>query len=274
MRLLKQWFSFYVFSNVHVAIAAYCLTKITFLELGFQNEYLALFVFFSTILSYNLIRFFQLDKINSMTAIWIRANKKGLLALNMLALAGIVYYGFKLSIRGFLALLPFFIATVFYVLPIKNKAIGLRQVPALKLILIAFSWVGITLYFPIQEAGHLDLSTQWYYFAQRFFFIIAITIPFDIRDAQFDLPELATLPQVLGVAKAKIVAVLCMLVFMGLSVFLRGMESTLFYAELILMLITIGLVLYCTQNRNRFYTTFWIEALPILWYILYLILEI
>ena len=47
MHLLKQWFGFYVFSNVHVAIAAYCLTKITFLEFGFQNEPLALFVFFS-----------------------------------------------------------------------------------------------------------------------------------------------------------------------------------------------------------------------------------
>ena len=272
MRLLKQWFSFYVFSNVHVAIAAYCLTKITFLEFGFQNEYLALFVFFSTILSYNLIRLFQLDKINSMTAIWIRANKKGLLVLNILALSGIVYFAFKLSIRGLLALLPFFIATVFYVLPIKNKAIGLRQVPALKLILIAFSWVGITLYFPLQEVGHLDVSNQWLYFVQRLLFIIAITIPFDIRDAQFDLPELATLPQVFGVNKAKIVAVICMVLFILLSVFLKGKQSTFFYADLILMFISIGLILYCNQNRNRFYTTFWIEALPILWYLLYLVL--
>ena len=272
MHLLKQWFGFYVFSNVHVAIAAYCLTKITFLEFGFQNEPLALFVFFSTILSYNLIRLFQLDKINSMTAIWIRANKKGLLVLNMLALSGVFYFASKISMKGLLALFPFFMATVFYVLPIKNKAIGLRQVPALKLILIAFSWVGITLFFPLQEAGHLDVSTQWFYFAQRFLFIIAITIPFDIRDAQFDLPELATLPQVLGVSKAKIVAVMSMLVFILLSAFLNGLQSNLFYTDLTLMLITTGLVLYCTQNRNRFYTAFWIEALPILWYLLFLIL--
>ena len=271
MRLLKQWFGFYVFSNVHVAIAAYCLTKITFLEFGFHNEPLALFVFFSTVLSYNLIRFFQLDKINSMTSIWIRANKKGLLVLNMLALSGVVYCAFKISIRGLLALLPFFLATIFYVLPIKNKAIGLRQIPALKLILIAFSWVGITLYFPLQEAGNLDLSNQWFYFAQRFLFIIAITIPFDIRDAQFDLPELATLPQVLGVNRARNIAVLSMLLFILLGATLNGLQSNLFYADLTLMLISTGLILYCTQKRNRFYTAFWIEALPILWYGLYLI---
>jgi hypothetical protein len=272
MHLLKQWFAFYVFSNVHVAIAAYCLTKITFLEFGFQNEYLALFVFFSTVLSYNLIRFFQIDKINSMTAIWIRANKKGLLVLNMMALSGVVYFAFKISIRGLLGLLPFFLATVFYVLPIKNKTIGLRQVPALKLILIAFSWVGITLYFPLLEADHVDLSNQWLYLAQRFLFIIAITIPFDIRDAQFDLPELATLPQVLGVNRARNVAVMSMVVFILLSVMLKGMQSSIFHADLVLMLITTGLILYCTQKRNRFYTAFWIEALPILWYVLYLIL--
>ena len=134
-----------------------------------------------------------------------------------------------------------------------------------------FSWVGITLYFPLQEASYLDLSSQWFYFAQRFLFIIAITIPFDIRDAQFDLPELATLPQVLGVNRARNIAVLSMLLFILLGATLNGLQSNLFYANLTLMLISIGLILYCTQKRNRFYTAFWIEALPILWYGLYLI---
>ena len=271
MSLLKRGFGFYVFANVHVAIAAYCLTKITFLDFDFYNEHLAIFVFFSTILSYNMIRFFQLDKINSATAIWIRANKKGLLALNIMAMSGVVYFAFYISSSGFLALLPFFIATVFYVLPIKNKAIGLRHVPALKLILIAFSWMGISLYFPLYEAGQIDISNQWLYFVQRFLFIIAITIPFDIRDTHFDLPELATLPQIIGVNKAKVVAVICMLAFIILSVFLKGAASSLFKADLILMLATVGLISFCTQNRNRFYTAFWVESLPILWYILYLI---
>lgn len=271
MHLLKQWFEFYVFSNIHVAIAAYCLTKITFLEFGFQNEYLALFVFFSTILSYNLIRLFQLDKINSMTAIWIRANKKGLLVLNILALSGIVYYAFKLSIRGLLALLPFFIATVFYVLPIKNKAIGLRQIPALKLILIAFSWVGITLYFPLQEARHLNFSTQWFYFAQRFLFIVAITIPFDIRDAQFDLPDLATIPQIFGIKNAKIIAASALFLFLGIDYFVLDVNSGLFFVDLVTIILSVLLIGFTSPYRNRYYTAFWMEAMPILWYLLLVI---
>ena len=92
MQVLKQSFAFYVFGNIHVAVAAYCLTKISFLQFDINNQSLANFVFFSTVLSYNFIRLFQLDRLNSMTSIWIRANKRHLIVLNSLALLGSVYY--------------------------------------------------------------------------------------------------------------------------------------------------------------------------------------
>ena len=267
MRLLKQFFEFYVFGNIHVALAAYCLTKITFLIFDIQNHSLALFVFFSTILSYNLIRFFQLDKINSTIAVWIKGNTKGLLVLNVLALAGVLYYAFQLRIEGFMAILPFFIATVFYVLPLKNKASGLRHIPGLKLFLIAFAWAGITLYFPIQEAGLLDVSNQWIYFMQRFLFIVAITIPFDIRDAQFDLPDLATIPQVFGIKNAKIIAIAAMILFLGIDYFILEVNSNVFLMDAVLTFLSALLIMFTSARRKRFYTAFWVETLPIFWYI-------
>lgn len=272
MRLLKECFGFYVFGNIHVALAAYCLTKITFLRFEFQNEPLALFVFFSTILSYNLIRFFQLDKINSMTAVWIRANRKGLLVLNTFTLSGVLYYAFNLRIEGFIAILPFFLATVFYVLPIKAKTTGLRHIPGLKLFLIAFSWAGITVYFPIQEAGLFEVSNQWIYFMQRFLFVLAITIPFDIRDAQFDLPDLATIPQVFGINKAKMIAVTAMLLFLGIDYIVFDVSLSMFLVDMVIVLLSVILIGFSSARRNRFYTAFWVEALPILWYILWVLL--
>jgi hypothetical protein len=270
MNLLKQGFGFYVFANIHVALASYCLIRITFLEFDFENQSLALFVFFATILSYNMIRLVQLDRINSMTAIWIRAHKKGLVLLNIMALFGLVYFAFDLNLSGFIALLPFVVATLFYVLPMKNKSSGLRQVPGLKLFLIAISWAGITLYFPIQEAG-LAVSNQWLFFVQRFLFVLAITIPFDIRDSQFDLRELATLPQVLGVNKAKIVAIIAVLAFLGIDLFLLDISSSMFKIHLLIVLISMVLIVFSSPIRNRFYTTFWVEAIPIVWYILMLL---
>jgi len=270
MNLLKQCFGFYVFANIHVALASYCLIRITFLEFDFENQSLAFFVFFATILSYNMIRLVQLDRINSMTAIWIRAHKKSLVFLNVLALFGLVYFAFDLNLSGFKALLPFVVATLFYVLPIKNKSSGLRQIPGLKLFLIALSWAGITLYFPIQEAG-LAVSNQWLFFAQRFLFILAITIPFDIRDSQFDLRELATLPQVLGVNKAKIVAIMAVVAFLVVDLFLLDISESIFKVHLLVALISMVLIGFSSPLRNRFYTTFWVEAIPIVWYILVLI---
>ena len=271
MNLLKQCFGFYVFANIHVALASYCLIRITFLEFDFENQSLALFVFFATILSYNMIRLVQLDRINSMTAIWIKANKKGLVLLNIMALFGLVYFAFDLNLSGFIALLPFVVATLFYVLPIKNKSSGLRQIPGLKLFLIAISWAGITLYFPIQEAGLSAVSNQWLFFVQRFLFVLAITIPFDIRDSQFDLRELATLPQVLGVNKAKIVAIIAVLAFLGVDLFLLDISSSMFKVHLLIVLISMVLIGFSSPIRNRFYTTFWVEAIPIVWYILMLL---
>lgn len=268
MRLLKQGFEFYVFGNIHVALAAYCLTKITLLNFDIQNESLALFVFFSTILSYNLIRFFQLEKINSMTAIWIRANRKVLLLLNIFVVAGLLYFAMNLRMEGFIAIFPFFIATVFYVLPFKNKAKGLRHVPGLKLFLIAFAWAGITLHFPIEEAGLLQISNQWIYFVQRFLFIVAITIPFDIRDAQFDLPDLATIPQIFGIENAKIIAVASLFLFLGIDYFVLDVSSEVFSVDLIITVVSALLIGFTSPHRNRFYTAFWLESLPIVWYIL------
>lgn len=271
MSLLKKWFGFYVFANIHVALACFCLVRITFLEIDFENQSLALFVFFSTIISYNMIRLIQLEKINTTTAIWIRANKRGLILLNIIALTGLVYFAFDLNLSGFIALFPFVIATLFYVLPINNARGGLRQIPGFKLILISLSWAGVTLYFPIQEAGISTISHDWLYFVQRFLFILAITIPFDIRDSQFDLPELATLPIVLGVDKAKIVAMLVMVAFLGMDYFLLDFSSILFKVHLLVATISIVLIGYSSPKRNRFYTVFWVESIPIIWYILMLV---
>ncbi len=151
-----------------------------------------------------------------------------------------------------------------------DVTIGRYHLKDLKLFLIALSWAGITLYFPIQESG-LTVSNQWLFFAQRFLFILAITIPFDIRDSQFDLRELATLPQVLGVNKAKMVAIMAVVAFLGVDLFLLDISSSIFKVHLLVGLISMVLIGFSSPLRNRFYTTFWVESIPIVWYILVLI---
>lgn len=270
MQVLKRSFAFYVFGNIHVALAAYCLTKISFLQFDINNQPLANFVFFSTVLSYNFIRLFQLDKLNSMTAIWIRANKRHLIVLNGLALIGSVYALFNFRFADILVLVPFFLATLFYVFPYKKKITGLRNVPGLKLFLISITWTGLTLYLPLFSA-HIH-HTQYVSItvAERFLFILAITIPFDIRDAQFDLPGLSTLPQRLGVSNSKIIAILALLLVVILDALIPYKEPIYFWINLFMMGLSVIMITFSGMKRGRYYTAFWIEALPILWYLLYL----
>ena len=113
MSLLKKWFSFYVFANIHVGLAAFCLTQITMNEFAAENRSLAYFVFFSTILAYNFMRVFQLNRINSMIAIWIRSNKNGLIVLNSICLVLVVFLSLNFRSSTILVLLPFFACQLF-----------------------------------------------------------------------------------------------------------------------------------------------------------------
>ena len=271
MQVLKRSFAFYVFGNIHVALAAYCLTKISFLQFEISNQFLANFVFFSTIVSYNMIRLFQLNEINSMMAIWIRSNKTPLIILNGVAVIFCIYYLFNFKFVQILVLLPLLLATVFYAIPYRKKFSGLRNIPGLKLFLIAITWTGLTLCLPIFSADMQYSSQVYVLVAQRFLFIFAITIPFDIRDAQFDLPELNTLPQVIGVEKSKIIAVVAIFLVIVTDFWIPHNEPNQIWINFLIMSLSMVMIVFSGMKRSRFYTAFWIEALPILWYLLYLI---
>ena len=78
---------------------------------------------------------------------------------------------------------------------------ALRRVPGAKMIWIAGSWVTITALWPIwwSTAGApvLPPETLWIC-GERFLIIAALTLPFDLRDTQWDPPGMRTWAQVLG----------------------------------------------------------------------------
>ena len=269
MNLVKKGFSFYVFGNIHVALAVYSLVKLTMLKFDTAGNDIAYFSFFGTIVSYNLIRFFQLDKLNTSISIWMRANRNGLIALNLLALMGSLFYFTQLGNTEIWLLFPLVFATIFYVLPFRSGLLGLRGVPMLKLLLISFIWAALTVLLPlVSSVAHFSESI-WMIFGQRFLFILAITIPFDIRDSDFDNPKLLTLPQLIGINRSKSVAIIALIASIYVSFYIYDPGSYNFVIDTFIMLISIVLVVFANVRSPRYYTAFWIESLPILWYLLY-----
>ncbi len=93
-----------------------------------------------------------------------------------------------------------------YVVPFLNGR-RLRDLPYLKIFLIALAWAWITVAATARECGLLWTLPTGLMLVERCLFIFAITIPFDIRDlAQDHSTQVATLPGFLGIKLAKKVA--------------------------------------------------------------------
>ena len=270
MGTFKRFFDFYIFSNIHVALAAFCLTKITLIENEIESNLLPFFVLFSTIVSYNLIRFYNALENKIWFAVFIKKNKKTLLGLTFLSLGILIYQSFFLNFKAIITLIPFGFLTLFYVIPFpwnKSNSFTLRSVAFLKLFLIAISYAGITVLFPLINYCIEVESNEIITFIQRFLFIVSITIPFDIRDLNFDNKNLKTLPQVIGIQKSKVVGLLFLMVFLGLE-FLKNSTEANYRINFIIALISLFFLLKATHNQNKYYSAFFVESIPMIWLLL------
>lgn len=254
---------FYIFSNIHVALATFALVKITLLQLGISENTTPWFVFFSTLVSYNFIRFLRLNETSTWHKLWLENNIKMLYLISGLSLISILALSLQLRIKTLLLLFPFVLATFFYVSPIKKRS--LRNIGGLKLFLIALSWASVTVLIPLTQNYITLRTTDWISFLQRFFFVIAITLPFDIRDVNYDSTNLKTIPQQLNLAKSKFFGILILLLFILLELVKPQTEQ--YIVSLLIIAIVAGLLLWkASKTQSKYYSALFVESLPILWY--------
>jgi len=197
--------------------------------------------------------------------------KKQLFVLCGIALLGVGYFGFQLRLDEILMLVPFLLLTIFYVLPIKwlsKSKKSLRTISGIKIFVIAFCWAGVTVLIPLI---HLKVSFSWDLagvFLQRLLFVLAITIPFDLRDLEYDEANLKTIPQMLGISKAKKFGLLLLMFFLGLSILLNSEDPYRLRIEFLIALISLLFLVRSSAQQHKYYSTFFVEAIPILWFVL------
>lgn len=275
MHFFKRIFDFYIFSNIHVALAGFALTKITLVQFGITQSLSPLFVALSIIVSYNFIRFFELKNERlQWYKKWLFKYKKMLLSLVIFSffLLGSILFNSRFNLKSLLILAPFAFMTLFYVVPlmkINNVEVSFRNFPFIKIISIAISWAGVTVLFPLYEAGVSFTLEIYIAFFQRFLFLIALIIPFDIRDVYIDSKFLSTLPQLLGIKRSKIIGYLMLVLFISLDFFKN--ESDTIFKLITVSIVTAIFLMQSSPKRTRYYTSFWVETIPIFWYVLVLI---
>ncbi|WP_157433418.1 UbiA family prenyltransferase [Adhaeribacter aquaticus] len=150
---------------------------------------------------------------------WVIAHRKQLVFFVIIAGIAILlifYVSFRLSHFWLLAHLGFI--SLFYslpIIPLRKKVIPLRDIPLLKIFLIAYVWASVTVWLPLLAADWpISAREGWLLFMQRFFFLLPLTIIFDIRDVERDRTTATlTLPGLVGIKWAKVISFLILLLY-------------------------------------------------------------
>lgn len=168
----------------------------------------------------------------SATMIWYRTHARIMVALVSVSAIAAIALGWPL--RGLIVhalWLPGLLAA-FYILPMgitRGRPIGLRRIPFLKALIIAFVWASIAVVLPgtFELDGSPFISDDiWWIMSIWLSYFLAIAIAFDIRDLPYDLPSLHTIPQVFGARGAKFMAVLLLV---PLLIMLAVMTAIAYY---------------------------------------------
>ena len=275
MKVLKQILNFYINSSIHVALSCFSLVKITYLMLNISaDNSIAYFAFFGTIVGYNFVKFDALARANKNN---MRIQLKAITTFSFVSLLIGIYFYFKLQHSTKIIAAFFLILTILYTLPFFPNTKNARNWAGLKIYIVAICWVGVTVVLPILNS-EISFQNSFYIIAlQRFFLIFSLILIFEIIDLKTDDPHLKTVPQQIGVKNTKILGFILLIIFCGLGFFNSNFSFQFMGFQLLLNFViafVIAIFLYFSnENRSKHYTSFWVESIPVLWWLLFLFIQ-
>lgn len=226
-----------------------------------------LFVFFGTLVSYNVIKYASF-------IIKHKTFKKTLISIIVLTIFGIFlccYLFFKLSFDAKLITIFFGILSLLYVIPFGKRKSNLRNLAGIKIYIVSFCWAGVTLLIPLMNAEvsiELDVVFK---FIQRYILTLILILIFEINDLKYDDVRLKTVPQSIGIQNTKLFIYLLCVPFYLLEFLKNNYYSNQWIVNLILIVVLAFLTFKASAERSKYYTLFWVESIPLLWYLLILI---
>jgi 4-hydroxybenzoate polyprenyltransferase len=261
-RLLTQLVDLVLYSNAWIALAALSLVAQTrYLLLGnWRLTDLEGFVFSATLSLYAVHRIIALEKLKGLPPTTrfqtIARRRLDIILYALLAGAGSLY--FYLQLPGWVqvsALVPA-LFSVLYVLPVFRGRRRLRDFNYLKIFLVALVWTWVTVVLPTQQANLGRQFPALLLGLQRFLFIFAITIPFDIRDLAVDArTKVRTLPGSVGLQRARLLSLGLLVLAMVVALLLWRIDTyadPVFLAWSISILIAGALVWGATPERHDY----------------------
>ncbi len=271
MKYLKNAFELYINSSIHVSFAVVALSLVTYLEYDMDVDLnLLVFTFFASVTGYNFVKYAGIAKLHHLS---LATNLRVIQIFSLMSFLALLFYVFKLNSTVLLAAGILGLFTLFYAVPLSRNGKNLRSLPGLKIFIIALVWAGSTVLLPLIN-GHKYLGLEVIVdFIQRLLLVVILTLPFEIRDLEFDKEALGTIPQKIGVFRTKVFGTFLLVLIFFIELLQKSFESDGFLA-LSILLLGLGFFLWGAKKRqSKYYSAFWVEALPMLYLGVYLLFK-
>lgn len=198
-------------------------------------------------------------------------NRRKIVLFTILGLL-ILFMTVMLKMNTVLILFVMLLICLVYSLPlidIQHERKNLREIYILKVFIISIIWVVSTVYLPYIEFGkELGIVSLINLIFRQLFFIASIALTFDLRDIQEDAKNnLSTIPVILGQKNAKVVC----LMLLGCSFLLAMYQQVttnqeLLYPAFISITVTMLLIYFSNNQRDRYYYVFWLDGMCLFQY--------
>lgn len=270
MNVLKKLFNFYLDSSIHIGLSVYALTYCTLLlfELPY-DEAVLYFTFYGTIVTYNFIKY------GSSAKQYFFVATKYMKVIQLLSFVCFVlasYYAYQLQYKTLVVAVGLCLLSSLYIIPFLPKRKNLRTIAGFKISIVALCWTGVTVLLPLINADVSVTETNVLLTAfQRFMLVLILMIPFEISDLSYDASALGTLPQRIGIRRAKLLAYLWIVLFVVLEYLIRNSVSTAFFMTVGIGFLLAFFIWESGIKKSKYFTSFWVESIPILWFLLLLL---
>ena len=262
MRALKNMFDIYLWGSMHVAMAVLALVLMTnhMFKLSF-NLPMAGFAYCGTMFSYNFMKYESWYRFKRTISLRLKI----ITGLSIIAFLGAIVFFFMLRRPTQITAVVFFGLTALYTVPVFPKSSSLRNLSGMKVYIVALCWAGVTTLMPLIDVG-VDISTDVILkFCQRFLLVLILILIFEIIDLREDDPMLRTIPQIIGVKMTKWLNIILLIPFYCLEFFKSDVDGKQLLVNIVLVAATALFTIFATPERNKYYTLFWVESIPIFW---------
>ena len=252
---MRVFIKFLIHSNLFISIAAVCFTIANAMLLFIEVDkicILLIHIFFSTWFVYQLSRVLYQKKMSEKNTkdeiYYYQVEHQKLTNISLvvsLVISGITFFFLKFQTQIAIVFSGFL--SVVYALPLDKIGIRkrLRDIPFIKIFLIALTWTITAVLLPILESNvYPDLFVRRIVllFSIQFIYLLFITLPFDINDIERDIAtQTKTIATTLGARKSQM---LCFLLFLLdsylLYIFRVSIVVHIFFNILLLSLIAIS----------------------------------